>query len=223
MIANILILCHGMTLNTEPATHDHEYNLLTSQLWKMHPELCKKFSQIIQIEYGHEMPRGSDHPLRPDEKITRAQQFVQQRVSYRNISTSPSDEDELLPPSLEFGSNLLRLVTNPIRDTVFAHGLTDALYYASSDGEREIRSVVFSQILDVLGQYSKNQKLRLHIIAHSLGSTIMFDFLYGLFRKDKPIIEQLESKTTTQPYAYWRGQTVTHHPEGRLSLAYSLP
>lgn len=218
MVNNILVLCHGMTIKDEPFRHDDDYNAILNGLWDLHPGLKDRFSCILPIEYGHEMPRGTDEPLRPDEKITRAQKFVQERISYEKISAQPSPEDELLPPISEFNSLLLRTITNPIRDTVFALGLTDALYYASSDGEREIRNVVYGQILKALDACDAQSEVRLHIIAHSLGATVMFDFLYGLFRKDKTSREILETKTMTARYAHWRNLAVGLNPDGRLKL-----
>jgi hypothetical protein len=190
MISNILLLCHGMTIGPESTQHLRYYDLLTEGLWKRSPELEERFSCIVPISYGHEMMRENTQTLRSDEQLTRAQRFIQKRIAYDEIVKNPSAEDELLPSYLEPATQLLRKFTAPVRDTVFALGMTDVLYYASSDGEREVREAVFTQILDALDTAPPDSTIRLHIIAHSLGATVMFDFLYGLFRKDLARREQ---------------------------------
>jgi hypothetical protein len=184
MISNILLLCHGMTIQPESSQHLRYYDLLTEGLWKRAPDLEERFRCIVPISYGHEIMRENEQTLRSDEQLTRAQRFIQKRIAYDEIVKHPSDEDELLPRHLEPATQLLRRFTEPVRDTVFALGMTDVLYYASSDGEREVRNAVYGQILDALDSCPPDSEIRLHIIAHSLGATVMFDFLYALFRKD---------------------------------------
>jgi hypothetical protein len=221
MTSNILILCHGMTIKPEPAHHNDEYEPLLEGIWNLYPQLKTRFNCIVPVEYGHEMPRGVEGALRPDEKLTRAQRFIQQRIAYERIVAAPSPEDELLPPSSEFASLLLRAFTGPVRDIVFTLGMTDALYYASSDGEREIRTTVYEQVLNALETCNPNSDIRLHIVAHSLGATIMFDFLYGLFRKDVPerTVEKatLESRSVTARYLAWRD--IAQGSKSKLKLA----
>ncbi len=213
-----------MTIRPESAYHFNDYDTLTEGLWEHAPELQERFGCVVPISYGHEFHRRPDTTLRPDEQLTRAQRFIQKRIAYEAIVENPTDEDVLLPKGSEFASLILRTFTVPVRDTVFTLGMTDALYYASSDGEREIRNTVYTQILDVLDSCPPHKEIKLHIIAHSLGATIMFDFLYGLFRKDversavarKELLEDVPNTNTVRlRYLTWRQET---QPGGRLKL-----
>lgn len=233
MVHNILVLCHGMTIALQPARHDAEYDRLLTGLYARFPELASRFTCTVRLEYGHEMPRSDETPLRPDEKVTRAQRFIQERISYARITRQPSLEDEILPPGSELASLLLRKVTNPVRDTVVTLGLTDALYYASPDGEGAVRQAVYSQILDALEACDDGEnELRLHVVAHSLGATVMFDFLFGLFGSpeayrqggEPEIVEHVRASKRAKAaalearYAHWRQKSERRDQVGRLKL-----
>ena len=233
MTHNLLVLCHGMTIALEPSDHAADYDRLLSGLYERYPDLESRFSDTVRLEYGHETPHDTDMPLRPDERLTRAQRFIRERISYARISRTPSPEDELLPPRSEFASLMLRKFTNPVRDTVVTLGLSDALYYASPDGEQAIRHVVYSQILDALDDCDDGEsELRLHVIAHSLGATVMFDFLFGLFAAPDvyrnggapDLVEEAEQDEKDEAaeaevrYARWRQQSERRDQAGRLKL-----
>ena len=232
MVHNILILCHGMTILPDPARHDDEYDVLLSGLYSTFPELEAHFACTVRVEYGHELPRDADSPLRPDEKLTRAQRFIQESVSFEKIVQNPSPEDELLPPGSEFVSSMLRPITGIIRDTVVALGLTDAIYYASNDGEQAVRQAVYGQVIDALDSCGDQDEVRLHVVTHSLGSTVLFDFLFGLFASPsfyrqggEPALaehadaeEKAEARDAESRYAFWRSQAERQDQAGRLKL-----
>jgi hypothetical protein len=59
-------------------------------------------------------------------------------------------------------------------------GLGDAIYYCSSDGEAAVWRAVYGQVLAQLRPY-EDDTVHLHIVGHSLGATVAYDFIYGLF------------------------------------------
>ena len=91
----------------------------------------------------------------------------------RLIENGARSELTWLPP--------IRNAIMDLREQLFIRGLGDVIYYASEDGEAQIRQVVYRTVLEELDQYLDRPDVRIHVIAHSLGVTISHDFLFGLF------------------------------------------
>ena len=68
-----------------------------------------------------------------------------------------------------------------LRQLIVIPGLSDVVYYCSSEGERRVRSEVYGQVLKQLDRYLEEPKVRIHLIGQSLGVTLTHDFLYALF------------------------------------------
>ena len=126
--------------------------------------------------------------LQEDERLTRAQNFIIDRVSYDKLVKLPDSDTNNVTLSI-FGDfpNLTPVVRNLIfslRKSIVIPGLGDVVYYCSAEGERQVRSTVYSQVLKQLDKYLKEPKVRIHLIGQSLGVTLTHDFLYGLFNPD---------------------------------------
>lgn len=183
-VKTVLILIHGMVTERFPADHHLGYAELLDNL-ALYGIRRSEFDAIAAVEWGHEpwaspvMPFAS---LREDERLTRAEVHLNERVSAKAVRDSHSVGNRQLGPT---GSDLIssatRLVTQRIKDEVMLYGITDALYYASPDGETAIRSTVYHQVLSKMESVKDAQEVRLFVMAHSLGVTIAHDFLYGLF------------------------------------------
>lgn len=89
------------------------------------------------------------------------------------------------------------------------HGFSDALYHSSPDGERAVRRVVYG-VLERLEPY-RGDTVRLHVASHSLGVTVAFGFLSGLFEtfKETPgFIRDRQNDpamaAAVERYTFWR-------------------
>lgn len=172
---HILVFIHGITLETIPVDHTEAYEVLLGNMELAQPGLVKSFSDMIFVEYGHEVPGGA--ALRPDQKIGKAQAFSHQSFKIENVkqikdfnNKTRKDWSWIFP---------LRGLFKSVRE-LFVVGIADAMYYGSEDGEAAIRRAVYGQVLHRLHQY-EDYDVTLHVISHSLGCTVAFDFLYGLF------------------------------------------
>ena len=75
MPVNILIMIHGMTPDLEPRDLTQAYDKFWDALIQRKRGLPDLIHKKIWIQWGHERP-GSAPPLRDDEKLTHAQQFI---------------------------------------------------------------------------------------------------------------------------------------------------
>jgi hypothetical protein len=130
-----------------------------------------------------------------------------------------------------------------LRQTILLRGLGDAVYYCGEQGKIAVQVAVYAPILQRLEHYRLNEpntRIRLHIIAHSLGVTIATDFLYGLFSptiinfKNEPTLfiteardEKVEHlrKEVINRYKFWRQPDNAKRLElgSIVSLASQLP
>ena len=194
-----------MTLAKEPKNHDDLYNPFWKTLRKTYPELESRFGKPCKIEYGHEPPKLQlENELKDDQKLLAAQNQIEKKTSHKSLKRTMPQQQSSVPFSVEVIGNLLRKPISFIRDDVFTHGFTDAIYYASSDGERAIRNRIYTKALDDLKLAKDDDNVRLHVVAHSLGATVMFDFLYGLFAPDENYPEDKDNKELSHKPDFFR-------------------
>lgn len=184
---NVLILMHGITLDRQPATHTAAYIALWQGIIRKQPSLEAAIDARLFIEWGHEPPNRSLDQLMPDQRITRAENFAQDRVSAAAVANDPSGDNHRLGSGFAelFSRLALRRITTPIKERVLLLGFADAIYYCAPDGEQAIRAQVYGQFLEGLAPYRDADEVRLHLVAESLGATVGFDFLFGLFAPDR--------------------------------------
>ena len=216
---NVLVMLHGITLSSTALDHAREYEGFWEALQRVQPKL-REALEPVQIEWGHEPPNAELKDLRDDQKIMRAEGFIDARTRYDEVRRDPSPFHHPLETKPAFGPGLLtgalsRLVLRPyvltpFKQRVMVHGFSDALYYSSPDGERAVRRVVYGQVLERLEPY-RNDTVRLHVASHSLGVTVAFDFLFGLFEtfKETPGFirdhrDDPAMAAAVERYTFWR-------------------
>ena len=186
---NILIFVHGMMPDNFPDPAIIVYDELWSSV-KNVDNLGQRvdFEDIIAVEWGH-----FDHLPHPDEKINRAEKFIAEKINEKIIDENPGLKNlDLLQNIINFikklplghPSEITRPYLHLLRQTILLRGLGDAVYYCGEQGKIAVQVAVYAPILQRLEHYRREErdtKIRLHIIAHSLGVTIATDFLYGLF------------------------------------------
>src|SRR5215813_9831748 len=181
---NVLIFIHGIEISDIPSKHTAQYNDLLEALRAKHPIIGEKIDKVVYIEWGHALPLPAQ-VLFPDEMLTDAENTILNATSLSAIKSNKTADDTFLGFTFNFPQRrLARLVTDQIKEKVFALGLTDVLYYCSPDGERAVRSHVYTQVLKELAEVENEEKVALHLIAHSHGATVGFDFLFGLLAPD---------------------------------------
>ncbi len=194
---NVLVMIHGMTPNPEvrsPFDGDQKYwgyNDFWNALRKEQPKLGELFpSGFIGVEWGHELPEQFSLPvdkLRDDQRLRRAENFVNERVAYDNLTKDPSDNNITMSFLNGRGVDFpwftppVRALIVGLRESIVTHGFGDVVYYCSANGETQVRQAVYSQVLKQLDPYVDEPDVRLHLIGQSLGVTLTHDFLYGLF------------------------------------------
>ena len=164
MTVNLLVMLHGITVEPEPRDHRAAYDALWAALQRAQPRLNTALVTPLGLEWGHEPPPGSPgspNGLRPDQLITRAENFINEQTSYAAIKADPSPYEHVLTAQddlseLHVGALasrwLLRpYVLTPFKEKVLVRGFTDVLYYGSPDGESAIRRAVYSQFLNGFG------------------------------------------------------------------------
>jgi hypothetical protein len=218
---NVLVMIHGIVPVREPADHQREYAAFWSALCAVRPEL-RDFAPPVGVEWGHPLPSSGE--LRADERLGAAQAQIASRVVYSAVRAQSEPLEEVIPNSrLHPPSALLtRILTDPIKEQVALLGLGDVVYYCSEEGERAVRRAVYGKVLAALEPYDGARELRLHVFGHSLGVTVAFDFLFGLFAPGElwaqgtpdfardPDVPQLQR----EQYLRWRARA----SEGRLVL-----
>ena len=224
MTVNVLVMLHGITVEPEPRDHRAAYDALWAALRRRQPRLSAALVTPLGLEWGHEPP-GSPNELRPDQLLTRAENFINEQTSYASLKTDPSPYNHMLTPKDDLGELrvgalasrwLLRpYLLTPFKEKVMVRGFTDVLYYCSPDGETAIRRAVYSQFLNGLAPYRNAAQVRLHVVAQSLGVTVAFDFLFGLFAPDSHFpggvpgfVREHRDDVVLQPfleaYTFWR-------------------
>ncbi len=222
---NILIMIHGMIPDAIPkspfdSSSDGKYlgyKGFINALIARQPELQTIFEdRFIGVEWGQEQPGEenlSTDALRPDHRLTRAQNFINQRIAYDNLVKDPDTNNVTM--SLFKGSGvdfplltpMVRWLVVGLRESIVTRGLGDVLYYTSAEGECLVRKTVYKQVLAKLDPYRDKPLVQLHFIGQSLGVTLTHDFLYGLFNPKVDyipgFIEQGDEEDITR-FNLWR-------------------
>jgi|GEM_PF-1485449 hypothetical protein len=229
-MANILILIHGMITERDPINHQSGYGKLVDNL-AFFGLRRSSFAEIIGVEWGHESPIATSR-LRPDQQLQRAEATLYDRFRFESVSADKSPQNYLLSgvsAFLDQRAFLLRGASQRVKESVLLLGITDALYYASPDGENAIRATVYSQILRQLHRDGLHNApdVRLFIIAHSLGATVAHDFLFGLFNPDPDYIPgfldeslaHLVTEQDRQDFLFWRSRARGSGMPGEKTLS----
>ncbi len=151
---------------------------------------------FIGVEWLHELPaspKPSVEALYDDQRLMRAQNFVNERIAHKVLREVNEENNYVLKllgsryggiayddPTLL----ILRNIVVGLRETIVTRGLGDVIYYASADGEERVRKRVYHQVLSQLHPYLDKPDVRLHLWGQSLGVTLTHDFLFGLFNRD---------------------------------------
>ena len=181
MNVNILLLIHGVVEDTAPSNHTADYDQLWDGLRKHQPILHDKIDAVIRVEWGH-APLPIAPFLLPDEKLTAAENTIVAATNYATIKASATPNDSFLDWTPDFLPRLiLRPIISRIKEQVLITGIGDVFYYTAPDGERAVRDHVYTQFLEGMKPYKNADRVALHLIGHSQGATIGFDFLFGLF------------------------------------------
>lgn len=217
---NILIGIHGMLTTPHREPQKPGFLKIVEEVGSYRDGLSGKFTEEAQtlcfVEWGQDLAdsRLENHEFhyRNDEKLRRAENTLHDRISTRHAKP-----DDSVP-----SGGLLRPVTDRIKDEVFLYGLTDVVYYCGG-GEKAIRKRVYSQILEFLDPIiQQDEQIALHVLGHSLGAVIAYDFLFGVFNtaRDNSDVK----KIATEHYGLV-GESVNylvalrrHAEKGRVSL-----
>ncbi|WP_088240467.1 hypothetical protein [Calothrix rhizosoleniae] len=182
---NVLIIIHGMSPHAEPTSPFKLYQEFWEALLKEKPELSRVFPEsFIGVEWGQELPINLTIPseqIRTDQRLTRAQNFVNERVCYDKVVKDPHPNNITQGMDFPLLTPLVRRLVVGLRESIITRGFGDVIYYSSEDGEREVRRAVYGQVLEKLELYHEAKDVRLHLIGHSLGVALTHDFLFGLF------------------------------------------
>jgi len=187
MSKHVLALLHGMIPNQEPLDHSESYAKILKRLRDSSDAIDQAFpaNQVVQVEYCH---RASPNQTRDDQLLQPAQSFIFDRVGHKGLEHVLDPEQNGLSPGEqieELLSGPARLFTDPIKERLLLLGMSDAVFYASQQGEDAVRATIYKQILEALEPIAAStDSTHIHIIAHSLGATVAFDFLFGLFAPD---------------------------------------
>ncbi len=215
---NIFLLFHGMVPEKTPSSPFPVYDNFWRSMTNIRRDLPGIISKRIGIQWGHEMPDGDQ--VRADEMLTHAQEFINGRVSYDAIRTTPGPNNVLMTGLFgrDYGIPFLRNITTRLREEIVLRGIGDVIYYTSAEGEYQVRHVVYDQALRELDAYLTETDVRFHLFGHSLGVTLTHDFLYGLFAPNR-VPDFIKDKQGTpkarQRYQQWRDKA----QKGELKLS----
>ncbi len=222
MNANILLMIHGVVEDTQPSSHTPDYNELWDFLQKKQPLLTERINEVIRVEWGHSpLPKTPD--LLPDEKLTAAENTIVAATNYATIKASATPDDSFLELTPDFLPRLiLRPILSRVKEQVIVAGIGDVFYYTSSEGERSVRDRVYSEFMRGMEPYKNADNVALHLIGHSQGATIGFDFLFGLLAPDSEfasgrpgfVEDEQGSPEMVAAYTHWRDMAQA----GRLTL-----
>ena len=177
---NLLVFIHGMTIHNGIESHTVGYNDLWEKLIKENSRLRELEEHRVFVEYAHTI--NEDPPDSVDKKLSIATEFIQGRVGYESISRDGSNDNHTIKDNSPLALIFRRTIkSRDIKENVVLLGFSDAIYYASHEGGCVIRRSVFKQILDKMKDYKEDDtQLKLHILAHSLGVAVAYDFVEGL-------------------------------------------
>ena len=144
---------------------------------------------FIGVEWGNEYPLSPEPSvdnLREDQRLRRAQNFVDRTIGYnhlrdyKNGSGSSDNNQQLI---WDFPPGILRSAIFPLREKIITRGFGDVVYYTSEEGECRVRRTVYHQVLSQIDQFATEPDVRMHFIGDSLGVTLCHDFLFGIFTR----------------------------------------
>jgi len=171
----------------------------------------------ILVEWGHQLS-ATENPVREDHRITEVERFVNERVSYQNLKKHPGANNVIMSGlNSDWGIPGAGPVVTKLREGVVSFGLTDVAYYCSADGEIYVRAQVYNQVLVAMQPYVAERNVRIHLFGHSLGVTIVHDFLFGLFKRGhvSDFVEKYQGGVwASQEFQKWRNKA----QNGELSL-----
>jgi len=215
MTRHLLVLIHGITTDEQPQV-TAQYGRLVQAVKQANLPLS---GPICQVHWGFPAPgQGAE---RPDQYLSLAEAVVGRRLR----EDRPDGEQQRMPGGSSFDVGIwpLRQSIEHIRRSVVQLGLSDAIYYTSSEGEQAVRNSVFEQVFSGLGDQVGGGPVVMHIVAHSLGVTVAHDFLYALFGR-KYDEDYPQKGVTPDPHPlhdrnqareeHWRGEAEA----GRLKL-----
>ena len=228
---NVLFFVHGLMINDPPSEEAKPYDSMWEPVKQMY-NLSERIDGIVKVNWGQYLEEIAEPRL--DEKINQAQKFIADQINYDRLRQNPSYNNIILT-GMEMDTTWQpwwRLLVKPLRETLLLRGFGDAVYYVGEEGKIAIQLAVYRQVLQELEQYRQqieadlenaeiNIKVRLHAIGTSLGSTIINDFLHGLFAqtgyriqihpeqdKEPKIITsdvlEAEKQQTVERYQFWR-------------------
>ena len=217
MRKNVLVFIHGMTTDvapSDPTKSGGRYENFWTALQAHKPELKNLFPDgPIKVEWGHQLS-PTENVERDDHKLTEVERFVNDQVRYDNLKDHSGPNNII---TSDWGLPIIRPLVTEVREGVVSFGLTDVVYYCSEDGETRVRAHVYSQVLLAMQAYVDATDVRIHLFGHSLGVTIVHDFLFGLFKKDHEpdFVKHEQGGPWTSPeYQKWRDKA----QKGELSV-----
>jgi hypothetical protein len=212
LTTNVLIFIHGITPEERPTSHEAVYREFWAGLLREQPGLAQAIAKVCHVEWGNTFPGG---PSGPDALLSVAESQVNGRVKYESVKARPGPNNVVLGLLGDLTVPGARLFLRPIREELVQLGLADGVYYASEEGELDVRNAVYGQVLACLREFKATPAVRLHLVAHSLGVTVSHDFLFGLFGSDDPdYLRQAHDPRDREDFSFWKARI----PHGGLSV-----
>ncbi|HEX5655727.1 MAG TPA: hypothetical protein VFX59_00970 [Polyangiales bacterium] len=205
-VRHVLVLIHGITPEKDPHPRQ-QYAPLLAAVQEAGLPIEQPVCQVSWGVPGDDGSIGSD-----DQYLTPAEAFVGSLVADRALK----DVDHA---GVDWGIPGLRWGIREVRESVVQYGLSDAIYYASPEGEKLVRDTVFDQVFSKLEQ-REGEIVSLHVVGHSLGVTIAHDFLYALFGYRDPLypVEQAGQIDLKDKNVVLQNKWREHARTGRLKL-----
>jgi acylphosphatase len=249
---NVLIFIHGLMIEDKPQPESRQYDRLWKPVQNYH-NLSERIDEVIKVNWGQSFEETDE--LRQDEKINLAQKFIVEQLSPERLRQNPNPNNIVLDGNKSDRTlqPWWRLLVQPLRQTLLLRGFGDVVYYVAEEGQIAVQLAVYRQVLEVLEKYrpriekdlnkeEQTLKIRLHVIGQSLGATLTYDFLHGLFSetgyrikthpeqaKDPKIITSNvlheEKQETVERYQFWRHAAKSQRLEvgSIVSMASQLP
>jgi hypothetical protein len=206
---NILIFIHGMVPDDLQHPPQKKYLDFQRLIFNFNPNLEFLLDDIIYVNWGHQPQNASITNTSEDQKLTVAENFIVEKINYKNTKASPSKNNLL---TMDFPNILF----NSLKEKIIIPGLGDVIYYCSDEGETIIRNSIYTQVLEQLAPYW-NDEINIHFIGHSIGAMICHDFLYGIFN-NKGTSGFLKNKQVDKKSRILYGKLIKKVKEGSLSL-----
>ncbi|HLK61016.1 MAG TPA: hypothetical protein VKU00_30910 [Chthonomonadaceae bacterium] len=230
---NILVLIHGITLDTTPGDHTKPYHALLQGVSYVNPDLLRHFEPPLFVEWGHRPAHVAYSDLNDDQKIMDAENTLVLRMSHAEVTDRQhrSAQNHTLGLLTDISPHIVSTMTHQIKELELL-GSADSFYYASEEGEKRVRAAVYRQILEALREHKGKADIRLHIIGHSLGVTVAHDFLFGLFAPEEQLTgrtpgylsNEMATLLEREEYWFWRGEAHKSLSVGSMtSLGGQLP